>query len=221
MNQSSPGVGVPHYASGVMPCLQTLKEGLWNPVGGPVFAATAICYCGLFLYLSGMLLYKPNMTFTVPITFPFLRIDLNPPGNYQPYLLFLPTDDFILLVNLTGAVAALAFSSLVGMNVALWFRFWRWLKPSPKTTGGFMAILLPSLVPNLGCCSGVPLLLALLPGAAFGLGAALGRQFGLVMAGAILLMLIGTWMVLRAARKGQRECELTTTGYQYSRRHHD
>lgn len=81
MSQLSPGVGVPHYASALMPYLQTLKEGLWHPASGSVFAAAAISYCGLFLYLSGMLLYRPNMTFTVPITFPFLRIDLNPSGN--------------------------------------------------------------------------------------------------------------------------------------------
>lgn len=94
--------------------------------------------------------------------------------------------------------------------MALWFRFWKWLKPSPKTTGGFMALLLPSLIPNLGCCSGVPLLLALLPGAALGVGATLGRQFGLVMAGAILLMIVGAWMALRAVVMGQRACRATT-----------
>jgi len=210
----SPGIGVSHYVSALSPYLQTLKESLWHNVGGSVFAAVAICYCGVFLYLSGMLLYRPNMTFSVPMTFPLVRIDLNPPGNYQPYLLFLPTDDFILLLNLTGAVVALAFSSLVGVNVALWFRHWKSLKPSTKTSGGFMALLLPSLVPNLGCCSGVPLLLALLPGTAFGVGATLGRQFGLVMAGAILLMLVGTWMVLRAIQKDRRECKPTTTVHQ-------
>lgn len=174
-----------------------LRRTLRHPLGASAFAAVSFLYAGLYLYLSGMLLHKPNMTFDRPISFPFVDIGM---AGKQPFLLFLPTDDFILLVNLTGALVTLALSVLVGVNIALLARHWPWISWR-RQGAGVLAALAPSLVPNIACCTGVPVLLALLPTSASGFAVVLGKQFGALMAGVILVATAGTWYHLRTIAK--------------------
>lgn len=116
-----------------------LRDTLWSKAGLITFGLVFFVHTGLYLYLSGMLLYIPNMTFAVPVSFPFVHIDLDPPSDYQPYLLFLPTDDFHILVNLTGALATIALSALVGLNAALIVTHWRQVTARRWKGGGFAA----------------------------------------------------------------------------------
>lgn len=206
------GSSIPWRAYGTV-----LRETLWSKAGILAFGAVFFLYAGLYLYLSGMLRYRPNMSFAVPISFPLVHVNLDPPGDFQPFIVFLPTDDFILLANLTGVLVTVALSALVGINAALLVQHMRYLAGKQgiyNRGGGLTAVLLSSLVPNVMCCGGSPVLMGLLPaGVSTGL-TALGSQYGLVMAGVIFLMLGTTWLMMRTVHRARMSacgCDVSDT----------
>lgn len=170
---------------------QIFRLAIPTPVGTTTLCLVALAYMGLFLWLSGMLIYNSQINHLNPT--PAVYYDLNP-KVMQPYLLFFPTPESLVFVDLTGAVTTMALSGLVGLNAALFVRQWRRATGGIKSGTTLLAGVLPTLVPNLGlgCCPSLPLLLSLLPSSATGVGLLLGSNYGLTMSASVLLMLAAT-----------------------------
>ena len=108
-------------------------------------------------------------------------------------------------MNLTGAAVTGALAALVGINSALLVRLFRVgdLTFGARRGSGLVATALPTLVPNLGCCAGLPLLAGLLPGGLGGVGVTLGMNYGLVMTGVIVALLGATLFMMRTVHRSQ------------------
>ena len=173
---------------------RTVRAAVATPLGAATFAMVALLYMGLFLWLSGLLVYNSQLNYT--ISTPTVYYDLNPKVT-QPYLIFIPIPDILLFVNLTAAVIALALSGVVGLNVALLVYLWRAQGAKKVGKGGATLLFsaLPTLVQyvGLGCCGtpAFPLLLGMLPSSLAWFGIRLGLHYNLVI-GAIGALMVAT-----------------------------
>jgi len=164
-------------------------------------AAVGLLYMGLYLWLSGMFVYNADLDFSLA---PKVYYALNPKVT-QPYLIFFPTPDSMLFVNLTAAIGTLLLSGLMGLNAALLLYFWKGARRETKGAAGLLVGILPSLVPNLGlgCCPALPLLLTLMPSSVVGFGLLLGSHFTVMMGVSVALMMAATGFTLERMRRSE------------------
>jgi hypothetical protein len=163
-----------------------------------------LLYMGLFLWLTGMLIHNSQLNHTAPTPIVYYGLQ---PKVMQPYLIFIPTSDTLLFVDLTGALSTLALGGLVGLNAALLVYLWRRSRGVRSKEGMSLLLgILPTMVPNLGlgCCPALPLLLTLLPSSAATFGLALGAQYGLTMGVSVALMFGATLFTLERTRRANR-----------------
>ena len=177
---------------------QTVRAAIATPVGAATFVVAALVYMGLFLWLSGMLMFNSQLNYYDSAKVKVFY-DLNP-QVMQPYLIFIPTPDILLFVNLTAAAFTLALSGLVGLNVALLAYFWRRARLVRKGGASLILGILPTLVQyvGLGCCGtpAFPILLGLLPASVAGFGIRLGTHYDLVIGASVTLMVAATVFTL-------------------------
>ena len=69
-----------------------MGDALLNRAGALTFGLVFVAYSVLYVYLSGMLIYHPVSVFPEEITFLYLYHQLNPPGDYLPFVLFPPNE---------------------------------------------------------------------------------------------------------------------------------
>ncbi len=169
---------------------QILRGTIATPVGAVTFVVATLVWVGLFLWLSGMLVFNSQLNY---YNVPKVIYDLNPKGT-QPYLIFIPIPDILLFVNLTAAVVTLALGGLVGLSVTLLVYSWRRVRGARRGGGGLVFGILPTLVQylGLGCCGtpAFPVLLGLLPSSVATFGVRLGIHYNL-MIGAIVALMAG------------------------------
>jgi hypothetical protein len=140
------------------------NKGYWK-----IMAAAAIGYGIFFGFLSQILVYRPDVSFTERgIAVP--SIDLipccNAPG-YMPMLTLYFTDHFLILIIPVNVILAAVVSLLVGFNVALSvfaYRMRKSLKASTSIAGGVGA--------TCGLFVGCPTCAGSILSALFGIGVA-------------------------------------------------
>ena len=178
-----------------------VRSGVACRAGSFTFAAVGLLYMGLYLWLSGMLTYNSRLNFSLGT--PKVYYALNP-KVMLPYLIFIPTPDSLLFVNLTGAVVTVLLSGLVGLNAALLVVYaWRRNLQRGRRGAGLFLGLLPTLVPNLGlgCCPTLPLLLTLMPSSIVGFGLLLRSRYTLMMGASVALMMAATLFTIEMIRR--------------------
>ena len=85
------------------------------PLGAVTCVVGAVGYMGLSLWPGGMLLYNPQLNYH---NIAMVNYDLTP-GVGQPYLIFVPSPDVLLFVNVTAAATTLTLGALFCLNAAL------------------------------------------------------------------------------------------------------
>lgn len=194
---------------------KTVRAAVAAPIGATTLVVAALAYIGLFLWLSGMLLYHSQLNYH---DIPMVNYDLSP-KVMQPYLIFIPTPDVMLFVNLTAAVVTLVLGGLVGFSAALLVYSWRRVRVARKGGSSLILGVLPTLVQyvGLGCCGtpAFPVLLGLLPSSAATFGVRLGVHYNLLLGAIVALMAGGIIFTLERIRRADF-CAVFPAGSQSS-----